>query len=249
MRYLPLTPDDRAEMLGAIGAASIDDLFVDVPASARRDGLVDLPLPCGRAGGRARAVGAGRRATGRRAQGPFFCGAGAYRHHVPASVDHLIQRSRVPDLLHALPARDRPGHAAGAVRVPDPGGGADRHGGGQRLALRRLHRRGRGGDDGRPHHPAEQGGAVAAACTPTTPRRSQTLAHAAGMEIERLPLAIDAEAERARPPRAPTSPAWWCRRRTCSARPPTSPPIAEAAQAAGALLIVVTTEVGVAWAC
>ncbi|MBE8220859.1 MAG: aminomethyl-transferring glycine dehydrogenase subunit GcvPA, partial [Alphaproteobacteria bacterium] len=24
---------------------------------------------------------------------PFFCGAGAYRHHVPASVDHIIQRS------------------------------------------------------------------------------------------------------------------------------------------------------------
>ena len=24
---------------------------------------------------------------------PFFCGAGAYRHHVPATVDHLIQRS------------------------------------------------------------------------------------------------------------------------------------------------------------
>src|SRR6202042_2787023 len=24
---------------------------------------------------------------------PFFLGAGAYRHHVPASVDHLIQRS------------------------------------------------------------------------------------------------------------------------------------------------------------
>jgi glycine dehydrogenase subunit 1 len=24
---------------------------------------------------------------------PFFCGAGAYRHHVPAAVDHLIQRS------------------------------------------------------------------------------------------------------------------------------------------------------------
>ena len=23
---------------------------------------------------------------------PFFCGAGAYRHHVPAAVDHLIQR-------------------------------------------------------------------------------------------------------------------------------------------------------------
>ena len=25
--------------------------------------------------------------------GPFFCGAGAYKHHVPSAVDHLIQRS------------------------------------------------------------------------------------------------------------------------------------------------------------
>ena len=24
---------------------------------------------------------------------PFFCGAGAYKHHVPSAVDHLIQRS------------------------------------------------------------------------------------------------------------------------------------------------------------
>ena len=38
MRYLPLTPDDRAAMLSAIGASSIDDLFVDVPEAARLDG-------------------------------------------------------------------------------------------------------------------------------------------------------------------------------------------------------------------
>ena len=43
MRYLPLTPDDRSAMLAAIGVSSIDDLFVDVPQSARRDGVVDLP--------------------------------------------------------------------------------------------------------------------------------------------------------------------------------------------------------------
>ena len=43
MRYLPLTPDDRAAMLSAIGASSIDDLFVDVPESARLDAPVDLP--------------------------------------------------------------------------------------------------------------------------------------------------------------------------------------------------------------
>ena len=35
MRYLPLTSDDRAAMLAAVGAASIDDLFVDVPAEGR----------------------------------------------------------------------------------------------------------------------------------------------------------------------------------------------------------------------
>ena len=47
MRYLPLTPDDRASMLATIGVRSIDDLFVDVPPAARRDGVVDLPLHAG----------------------------------------------------------------------------------------------------------------------------------------------------------------------------------------------------------
>jgi glycine dehydrogenase subunit 1 len=36
------------------------------------------------------ALAAANRTAG---SGPFFCGAGAYRHHVPASVDHIIQRS------------------------------------------------------------------------------------------------------------------------------------------------------------
>ena len=92
MRYLPLTAADRTDMLGVIGAASIDDLFVDVPASARLARPVDLPFHKGeleveRA---LSALAARNRAAG---AGPFFCGAGAYRHHVPASVDHLIQRS------------------------------------------------------------------------------------------------------------------------------------------------------------
>ncbi|MEP6967395.1 MAG: glycine dehydrogenase, partial [Pseudomonadota bacterium] len=92
MRYLPLTDADRADMLAVIGASDIDALFVDVPKSARLAGPVDLP---GHAGELAveRALGAladRNRAAG---AGPFFCGAGAYRHHVPASVDHIIQRS------------------------------------------------------------------------------------------------------------------------------------------------------------
>jgi glycine dehydrogenase subunit 1 len=92
MRYLPLTPDDRRDMLGAIGAASIDALFVDVPESARLAAPVDLPRHASEmeverqlAALAARNLSAG--------SAPFFCGAGAYRHHVPATVDHLIQRS------------------------------------------------------------------------------------------------------------------------------------------------------------
>jgi len=92
MRYLPLSPSDRSAMLGVIGAATIDDLFVDVPHAARRDQPVDLPFHQGELEvERALSAMAGRNRTA--GQGPFFCGAGAYRHHVPATVDHIIQRS------------------------------------------------------------------------------------------------------------------------------------------------------------
>ena len=92
MRYLPLTADDRRAMLSAIGARSIDDLFVDVPASARRTGTVDLPGFMGELEvERELSALAGRNIPAGSA--PFFCGAGAYRHHVPATVDHVIQRS------------------------------------------------------------------------------------------------------------------------------------------------------------
>src|SRR6266545_3675861 len=91
MRYLPLTDHDRREMLAAIGVPSIDALFAEVPPPARHDGLLDLPRAMGEleverrlATMAARNVAAG--------SVPFFLGGGVYRHHVPAAVDHLIQR-------------------------------------------------------------------------------------------------------------------------------------------------------------
>jgi glycine dehydrogenase subunit 1 len=91
MRYLPLTKDDRSAMLARIGAGSMDELFRDVPASAR-NAHFDLPLHAGEIEvERSMARLAGQNVPA--GSGPFFCGAGAYRHHVPASVDHLIQRS------------------------------------------------------------------------------------------------------------------------------------------------------------
>jgi glycine dehydrogenase subunit 1 len=79
-------------MLAKIGVADIDALFADVPKDKRLTGLVDLPKAKGELEVErelscmaARNVAAG--------SVPFFVGAGAYKHHVPATVDHLIQRS------------------------------------------------------------------------------------------------------------------------------------------------------------
>src|SRR3546814_117070 len=79
-------------MLSAIGASSIDDLFADVPAEARLDGpIAGLPNHASELAVE-RHMGALARRSRAAGEGPFFLGAGAYRHHVPASVDHLIQR-------------------------------------------------------------------------------------------------------------------------------------------------------------
>jgi glycine dehydrogenase subunit 1 len=92
MRYLPLSDADRGEMLAAIGAASIDDLFVDVPAAARLTGPVEgLPMHMTEMAVE-RHMGALAKRNLAAGDAPFFLGAGAYRHHVPSSVDHLIQR-------------------------------------------------------------------------------------------------------------------------------------------------------------
>jgi glycine dehydrogenase subunit 1 len=91
MRYLPLTDADRRAMLAAIGAPSIDALFADVPEAARHKELLDLPRAAGELEVERRlgAMAAKNLSAG---AAPFFLGGGAYRHHVPAAVDHLIQR-------------------------------------------------------------------------------------------------------------------------------------------------------------
>ncbi len=92
MRYLPLTPSDRTAMLATIGATSIDDLFIDVPASARLSGPIAGLLMHQSEMAVERHFSALARKNRAAAHHPFFLGAGAYKHHIPASVDHLIQR-------------------------------------------------------------------------------------------------------------------------------------------------------------
>ncbi|MBV1707708.1 MAG: aminomethyl-transferring glycine dehydrogenase subunit GcvPA [Hyphomicrobiales bacterium] len=92
MRYLPHTSEERAAMLARIGVASLDELFADIPAAQRLEGLLDLPHGASEMAVE-RQLGALAQRNVASGSVPFFCGAGAYRHHVPASVDHLIQRS------------------------------------------------------------------------------------------------------------------------------------------------------------
>src|SRR5574337_665670 len=92
MRYLPLDASEREAMLVRIGAPDIDALFADIPADKRIEGLLDLPLAKSEmAVERAMTAIADRSLAAGSA--PFFLGAGAYRRHIPASVDYLIQRS------------------------------------------------------------------------------------------------------------------------------------------------------------
>ncbi|QNN66088.1 aminomethyl-transferring glycine dehydrogenase subunit GcvPA [Sphingomonas rhizophila] len=92
MRYLPLSEADRSAMLAKIGASSIDELFKDVPEEARLAGPIDgLPMHASEMAVERElsALASKNMVAG---EVPFFLGCGAYKHHVPASVDHIIQR-------------------------------------------------------------------------------------------------------------------------------------------------------------
>jgi glycine dehydrogenase subunit 1 len=92
MRYLPLSDADRSAMLKVIGAGSVDELFRDVPEEARLQGPIHGLPP------HASEMAVERKMRGMAAKNvaasdvPFFLGCGAYKHHIPASVDHIIQR-------------------------------------------------------------------------------------------------------------------------------------------------------------
>lgn len=92
MRYLPLTAQNRKDMLQSIGAKSVDELYSDVPKSAFMKGLANLPMHMGEIEIE-RKLGGYANQNQNATQGPFFLGAGCYFHHVPSTVDYIIQRS------------------------------------------------------------------------------------------------------------------------------------------------------------
>jgi len=90
-RYLPLTEQDRREMLEAIGVTSIDDLFADIPEEVRFKGSLNLPPALSELElVRHMKELAGANATVN--DYACFMGAGAYDHFIPTVVDAVLSR-------------------------------------------------------------------------------------------------------------------------------------------------------------
>jgi len=90
VKFLPTSDADRAEMLAAIGAASVDDLFTSIPASVRIP--PDLPPPMSEIEIR-RLMGELSRKTASARDTAFFLGAGVYNHYVSAIADQMLYRA------------------------------------------------------------------------------------------------------------------------------------------------------------
>jgi glycine dehydrogenase subunit 1 len=89
MRYLPKSPAEREQMLAAIGARSINDLFSIIPAEYRLTRDLAVPPQMGES----EIVSYFRAAAQKNASDyASFLGAGAYRHYRPVIVDSLVQR-------------------------------------------------------------------------------------------------------------------------------------------------------------
>lgn len=91
-RYLPMTEQDKKEMLSAIGVDSVDELFSDIPEEVRFKGRLNIK--------EAKSEPALMKELSQLANKNInlkthtsFLGAGVYDHYIPSIVDHVISRS------------------------------------------------------------------------------------------------------------------------------------------------------------
>ncbi|MFL5300681.1 MAG: aminomethyl-transferring glycine dehydrogenase subunit GcvPA [Anaeromyxobacteraceae bacterium] len=89
MRYHPHTPEEIREMLSAVGAKSLDDLFRSIPEELKLRRPVAVPPALDEISLFAEMR---RLADRNETAHPPFIGAGAYPHHVPPVVDQLLLR-------------------------------------------------------------------------------------------------------------------------------------------------------------
>ena len=90
MKFLPTSDADRAEMLAAIGAPSVDALFSSIPDAVKQP--PNLPPPLSEIEIRRWFSGMSRRIANAR-ETDFFLGAGLYHHYVSSVADQMLYRA------------------------------------------------------------------------------------------------------------------------------------------------------------
>lgn len=91
-RYLPMTEEDKQQMLETIGVQSIDELFSDIPESVRFQGEYNIK-PAKSEPELMKELMALAAKNADIKTYPSFLGAGVYDHYIPTIVDHVISRS------------------------------------------------------------------------------------------------------------------------------------------------------------
>jgi glycine dehydrogenase subunit 1 len=91
MRYIPNSPEERAEMLEIVGLSSADELFRSIPDAVKLNRALNVTDPLAEP----EVIGSMETLADKNtaAKKPSFLGAGVYSHFSPTVVDHLIQRS------------------------------------------------------------------------------------------------------------------------------------------------------------
>ncbi|MFN7251170.1 MAG: aminomethyl-transferring glycine dehydrogenase subunit GcvPA [Anaerobacillus sp.] len=91
-RYLPVTEQDKQDMMDSIGVTSVEELFADIPEKVRFKGEMNLKQALSEPD---TVKELGRMASKNANTKDYisFLGAGVYEHYIPSVVDHIISRS------------------------------------------------------------------------------------------------------------------------------------------------------------
>ncbi|MCX7640156.1 MAG: aminomethyl-transferring glycine dehydrogenase subunit GcvPA [Pyrinomonadaceae bacterium] len=91
MRYIPNSPEERAEMLKTIGLSSAEELFSSIPQDIKLGRKLNITEPLAESEVIKLMESLAEKNSG--SKKTSFLGAGTYPHYSPTVVDYLIQRS------------------------------------------------------------------------------------------------------------------------------------------------------------
>lgn len=91
-RYLPMTEQDKKEMLEAIGIEAVDELFSDIPEEVRYNGRLNIKEAKSESALTKELFKLANQNVNLKTHASFL-GAGVYDHYIPSIVDHVISRS------------------------------------------------------------------------------------------------------------------------------------------------------------